>query len=202
MRFDQDNTLSDRPVVELVASLDHMLQAAAARAASAALPAALRQLVLIVADGRFHEKESLRRVVRAAADRPGVLYAFIVLDSPPGSAAGGAAQGGGAAQAAAAGGSILDMQVCCWQRAWFLARLGGERCAGNALPCTLHAARLPLPAPSALTLARFVHADCELCGRQARLLPLHGLLPLPLLHRAARHRCAAAHAGRPDAPVV
>lgn len=40
---------------------------------------------------RFHEKEGLRRVVRAAADRPGVLYAFIVLDNPAN--------------------SILDMQV-------------------------------------------------------------------------------------------
>ena len=40
---------------------------------------------------RFHEKESLRRAVRAAADRPGVLYAFIVLDS--------------------AANSILDMQA-------------------------------------------------------------------------------------------
>lgn len=46
-----------------------------------------------LAPGRFHEKESLRRMVRAAADRPGVLYAFIVLDNPAN--------------------SILDMQVGC-----------------------------------------------------------------------------------------
>ena len=30
---------------------------------------------------RFHEKGTLRAAVRAAADRPGVLYAFIVLDT-------------------------------------------------------------------------------------------------------------------------
>lgn len=42
---------------------------------------------------RFHEKESLQRMVREATSQPGVLYAFIVLDNPEN--------------------SILDMQVCC-----------------------------------------------------------------------------------------
>ncbi|KAL4440107.1 hypothetical protein ABPG75_003108 [Micractinium tetrahymenae] len=82
MRFDQDNTISDRPMVDVLTSLDHMLAGAAARAGSAGNNASLHQLVLVVADGRFHEKESLRRKVHAAADKPGVLYAFIVLDNP------------------------------------------------------------------------------------------------------------------------
>jgi len=41
----------------------------------------LQQLVLILADGRFHEKESLRRCVRDAMNRKQLL-AFLVLDNP------------------------------------------------------------------------------------------------------------------------
>ena len=48
--------------------------------------------------GRFHEKESLRRMVREATSQPGVLYAFIVLDNPAN--------------------SILDMQVGGWVVGW------------------------------------------------------------------------------------
>jgi midasin len=92
MRFDQDNTITDRPMGDVITSLDHLLDGARARAGtSAASASSLHQLVLIVADGRFHEKESLRRAVREAASRPGVLYAFIVLDN--------------------AANSILDMQT-------------------------------------------------------------------------------------------
>jgi hypothetical protein len=182
MRFDQDNTIGDRPMVDVITSLEHMLATASARAGSTAGGATLHQLVLIIADGRwvegwvwvqrladrsgrvvhasmcmtsdgcspafpcchalhkteaerdrashlsffffvltacvshwlpphrrFHEKESLRRMVRAAADKPGVLYAFIVLDNPAAasaSASAGASAGGGGASS-----SILDMQV-------------------------------------------------------------------------------------------
>lgn len=92
MRFDQDNTITDRPMGDVITSLDHLLEGARARAGtSGAGASSLHQLVLIVADGRFHEKESLRRAVREAASRPGVLYAFIVLDN--------------------AANSILDMQT-------------------------------------------------------------------------------------------
>lgn len=83
LRFDQDNTIGDRPVVDVITSVDHLLDGAAARAASnPAGASALNQLVLIIADGRFHEKEALKRAARDAAARPGVLYAFIVLDNP------------------------------------------------------------------------------------------------------------------------
>ncbi len=47
----------------------------------------LHQLVLIIADGRFHEKESLRAAVREAAAKRGVCLAFICLDSPASSLA-------------------------------------------------------------------------------------------------------------------
>ena len=60
----QDNTISDRPMVELVGLLTHMLEDAQQKRASQGNSSALlHQLVIIIADGRFHEKESLRRVV-------------------------------------------------------------------------------------------------------------------------------------------
>ena len=71
-------------MVDVITSIDHLLEGAAARApepSSASGPSVLNQLVLIIADGRFHEKEALKRAVRDAASRTGVLYAFIVLDS-------------------------------------------------------------------------------------------------------------------------
>lgn len=91
MRFDQDNTINDQPMVDVITSLDHLLEQAAARAPSGYGAGTLHQLVLVIADGRFHEKESLKRAVREAASKPGVLYAFIVLDN--------------------AANSILDMQT-------------------------------------------------------------------------------------------
>ena len=55
LTFSQDNKIADRPIVELLRSLDVVLDNAAAR--HAATDAQLNQLVLILADGRFHEKE-------------------------------------------------------------------------------------------------------------------------------------------------
>jgi len=64
----QDNTIADRPMVELLAALQQMLGEARARAGTAGPGGgALQQLVLILADGRFHEKEALRRAVQARA---------------------------------------------------------------------------------------------------------------------------------------
>lgn len=61
-------------------SLQGLLQSAASRAGTAR-GSSLQQLVLILADGHFHEKESLRRRVRAMADQPNMLIVFIALDS-------------------------------------------------------------------------------------------------------------------------
>ena len=53
MRFDQDNTITDQPMVELVTALQQVLEGAAARAAAGgAGGGALHQLVLVIADGR------------------------------------------------------------------------------------------------------------------------------------------------------
>ncbi|KDD77118.1 hypothetical protein H632_c15p1 [Helicosporidium sp. ATCC 50920] len=86
LRFDEDNTVADRPVEDLLAALDGTLADAQMRFA-AGMHTSLRQLVLIIADGRFHEKESLRRVLRRVTSQSGVLYAFIVVDNPANSLA-------------------------------------------------------------------------------------------------------------------
>ncbi|KAK9833665.1 hypothetical protein WJX74_002204 [Apatococcus lobatus] len=84
LRFDQDNTIADRPMVELLTFLKHMLDEAqhSQSSGSGYGSSDLQQLVLIVADGRFHEKDGLKRLVTEFSGKPGVLLAFIVLDNP------------------------------------------------------------------------------------------------------------------------
>ncbi|GIL72549.1 hypothetical protein Vretifemale_2893, partial [Volvox reticuliferus] len=85
LTFRQDNTIADRPMLQLMASLDHMLATARHSCGAGGIGAGtqdLAQLVLILADGRFHEKESLHAAVREAAAKRGVCLAFIVLDNP------------------------------------------------------------------------------------------------------------------------
>lgn len=79
--FKQDNTIADEPMVDLLHYLTRMLDFAARHAASPSGKNNLQQLVLVIADGRFHEKESLRRCVRDAMNRKQLL-AFLVLDNP------------------------------------------------------------------------------------------------------------------------
>lgn len=59
----QDNTIADSPMVELLTGMQHMLEQARVRSGGIGTSSALHQLVIIVADGRFHEKENLQRVV-------------------------------------------------------------------------------------------------------------------------------------------
>jgi midasin len=133
LRFDQENTIADRPMLQLVEGLDHLLEVAKHRAGGgsgggSSRGAELRQLVLVLADGRFHEKESLRAAVRRLLEKSGVCVVFIALDAaaaapggkggaagagPSGGAA--AAGGGGATNAASRaaagqGSSLLEMQ--------------------------------------------------------------------------------------------
>jgi len=84
LRFDQDNTIQDRPMEALMAALSHALDGARHRAGAGGIGAGtadLHQLVLVLADGRFHEKEGLAAAVREAAEKRGVCLAFIALDS-------------------------------------------------------------------------------------------------------------------------
>lgn len=54
--FKQENTIADEPVVDLLKYLNTKLDAAVARARLPSGQNPLEQLVLIIADGRFHEK--------------------------------------------------------------------------------------------------------------------------------------------------
>ena len=64
----QDNTIADSPMVELLTSMQHMLEQARVRSGGIGSSSPLHQLVIIVADGRFHEKENLQRVVAVRCD--------------------------------------------------------------------------------------------------------------------------------------
>lgn len=87
LHFDADNTLRETPVLDMVNSLSGVLareRAGAARPAAAAA-AALSQLLLVVADGHFHERDALARAVRAASGAAtggnGLLIVFVLLDT-------------------------------------------------------------------------------------------------------------------------
>ena len=79
MRFDSDNTINDRPMVDLLGSIDSILEQQSMKMSHSA---AIQQLVIILADGRFHEKDDLKKVAMDVTSKPGVMYAFIILDSP------------------------------------------------------------------------------------------------------------------------
>ncbi|EXB29684.1 hypothetical protein L484_013458 [Morus notabilis] len=79
--FEQENTIADEPVVDLLKYLNNKLDAAVAKARLPSGQNPLEQLVLIIADGRFHEKENLKRCVRDFLSRKRMV-AFLLLDSP------------------------------------------------------------------------------------------------------------------------
>lgn len=79
MKFDADNTINDTPMVEVLESINSILDDQSKELSHSAV---LQQLVIILADGRFHEKGNLKKAAMDVTSRPGVMYAFIVLDSP------------------------------------------------------------------------------------------------------------------------
>jgi midasin len=86
LTFEADNTLRDTPVLRLLQSTRALFDAQRVVAAGGARAAALSQLLLIVADGRFHERDALRRAVREATATGdgaggGLLIVFIILDT-------------------------------------------------------------------------------------------------------------------------
>lgn len=56
LTFKQENTIADEPVVDLLKFLTNKLDAAVVKARLPSGRNPLQQLVLIIADGRFHEK--------------------------------------------------------------------------------------------------------------------------------------------------
>ncbi|MED6173694.1 hypothetical protein PIB30_118574 [Stylosanthes scabra] len=80
LTFKQENTIIDEPVLDLLKYLTDKLDSAVAQARLPSGHNPLQQLVLIIADGRFHEKERLKRHVRdlLTSNR---LVVFLVLDN-------------------------------------------------------------------------------------------------------------------------
>ncbi|XP_022715201.1 midasin isoform X4 [Durio zibethinus] len=80
LTFRQENTITDEPVVELLMFLNKKLDAAVANARLPSGQNPLQQLVLIIGDGRLHEKENLKRCVRDVLSSKRMV-AFLILDS-------------------------------------------------------------------------------------------------------------------------
>ncbi|XP_029127909.1 midasin [Cajanus cajan] len=80
LTFEQENTITDEPVVDLLKYLTNKLDSAVVKARLPSGHNPLQQLVLIIADGRFHEKKNLKRYVRdvSTGNR---MVAFLLLDN-------------------------------------------------------------------------------------------------------------------------
>ncbi|OVA06149.1 von Willebrand factor [Macleaya cordata] len=81
LTFKQENTIADEPVVDLLKYLNNKLDAAVANSRLPSGQNPLQQLILIIADGRFHEKEKLKRCVRDVLNKKRMV-AFLLIDSP------------------------------------------------------------------------------------------------------------------------
>lgn len=80
LTFKQENTIADEPVVDLLKFLNSKLDTAVTNARLPSGQNPLQQLVLIIGDGRLHEKESLKRCVRDVLNSKRMV-AFLILDS-------------------------------------------------------------------------------------------------------------------------
>ncbi|KMT04854.1 hypothetical protein BVRB_7g170240 isoform A [Beta vulgaris subsp. vulgaris] len=81
LTFNQENTLREEPMVELLKYMNNMLEQVVANSRLPSGQNPLQQLVLIIADGRFHDnKEKVKRCIRDLLHR-NCMVAFIVLDS-------------------------------------------------------------------------------------------------------------------------
>ncbi|XP_074294838.1 midasin-like [Silene latifolia] len=80
LTFKQENTINEKPMLDLLVYLNKMLEQAATNARTPSGQNPLQQLVLIIADGRFHENEKLEHRVRDLLNK-NCMVAFIVLDN-------------------------------------------------------------------------------------------------------------------------
>ncbi|XVF74359.1 hypothetical protein PTKIN_Ptkin13bG0104300 [Pterospermum kingtungense] len=80
LTFKQENTITDEPVVDLLMFLNKKLDAAVSNARLSSGQNPLQQLVLIIGDGRLHEKENLKRCIRDVLSSKRMV-AFLILDS-------------------------------------------------------------------------------------------------------------------------
>jgi midasin len=56
LSFEQDNKIEDQPVADLLMHLNTMMDTAVVRARTPSGQNPLQQLILIISDGKFHEK--------------------------------------------------------------------------------------------------------------------------------------------------
>uniref|UniRef100_A0ACD5ZCK1 Uncharacterized protein n=1 Tax=Avena sativa TaxID=4498 RepID=A0ACD5ZCK1_AVESA len=80
LSFEQDNKIEDQPVADLLRHLNTMLDDAVARSRTPSGQNPLQQLILVISDGKFHEKENLRRCIRNVLNRRRMI-AYVLLDS-------------------------------------------------------------------------------------------------------------------------
>ena len=69
LTFKQENTITDEPVVDLLIFLNKKLDAAVANARLPSGQNPLQQLVLIIGDGRLHEKVPLYYIAQSKKER-------------------------------------------------------------------------------------------------------------------------------------
>ncbi|CAA3002692.1 Midasin [Olea europaea subsp. europaea] len=81
LTFEQENTIVDDPMVDLLRYLNNMLDTAVMNARLPCGYNPLQQLVLIISDGRFHQKDHVKRCVRDILSKMRMV-AFILIDSP------------------------------------------------------------------------------------------------------------------------
>ena len=119
--------------------------------------------MLVLADGRFHEKAALQRAVREAAAERGVMLAFIILDNPAA--------------------SLLDMQTV---RAFLMIL---SVFMTTETPQSRESISVNISVKHIINCfiegTLFVIAG-ELRGRQASVHAVSGQLPLPILHCTTR----------------
>lgn len=79
LTFKQENLIEDEPVVNLLRNMNEMLEnlASTRRQSSGSNP--LQQLVLIIGDGKFHEREKLKRSVRKFLQQKRMVV-YLLLD--------------------------------------------------------------------------------------------------------------------------
>lgn len=74
LTFKQENLIRDEPVANLLRNMNEMLENLSTRRHSP-----LQQLVLIIGDGKFHEREKLKRSVRKFLQQKRMVV-YILLD--------------------------------------------------------------------------------------------------------------------------
>ncbi|KAL1208785.1 Midasin [Cardamine amara subsp. amara] len=79
LTFKQENLIQDEPVVNLLRNMNEMLENLASTRRQSYGSNPLQQLVLIIGDGKFHEREKLKRSVRSFLQKKRMVV-YILLD--------------------------------------------------------------------------------------------------------------------------